>query len=311
MGLETYVITGANGDIAMSMAEILRDLRPEARLIGTDVTAIWPAANVFDEVVIIPKAKSADYTQALKALQDKHANALIIPSSEPELRFLAQNPSMTIGLNLLMNSADLIISMMDKYGCNQWLQNLGIAVPTTLLLHEAKEKDLPLFVKPRFGAGSRGLETVRTVMKLALLQEERDADNVAQELLDVEGQEYTCALLTTDDGYRSFIMHREVKGDITGKMEGVQNDAIERIIKQIAAHIPPRSAINIQLRLMPDGPRIFEINPRFSSTVKMRHLLGFCDFQWALDLHEGRALAPCNPIYGKRVYRAYREIIEE
>ncbi len=48
--------------------------------------------------------------------------------------------------------------------------------------------------------------------------------------------------------------------------------------------------MNVQLRLTDKGPRVFEINPRFSSTVLMRHRLGYCDVLWAMEEVEGRAV---------------------
>jgi carbamoyl-phosphate synthase large subunit len=35
---------------------------------------------------------------------------------------------------------------------------------------------------------------------------------------------------------------------------------------------------------------VFEINPRFSSTVLMRHRLGFSDVLWAIDEAEGKLI---------------------
>jgi len=46
--------------------------------------------------------------------------------------------------------------------------------------------------------------------------------------------------------------------------------------------------MNVQLRLTDVGPRVFEINPRFSSTVLMRHRMGFTDVLWMLDELEGK-----------------------
>jgi carbamoyl-phosphate synthase large subunit len=46
--------------------------------------------------------------------------------------------------------------------------------------------------------------------------------------------------------------------------------------------------MNVQLRLTAAGPRVFEINPRFSSTALMRHRIGFSDVLWSLDEAAGR-----------------------
>ena len=49
-------------------------------------------------------------------------------------------------------------------------------------------------------------------------------------------------------------------------------------------------SINIQLRLTKNGPRVFEINPRFSSTALMRHRIGFSDVLWAIDEAEDKVI---------------------
>ena len=57
--------------------------------------------------------------------------------------------------------------------------------------------------------------------------------------------------------------------------------------ESVAAGMNLYGSINIQLRITDKGPRIFEINPRFSSTVLMRHRIGFCDLLWAIDEAQG------------------------
>ena len=48
--------------------------------------------------------------------------------------------------------------------------------------------------------------------------------------------------------------------------------------------------MNIQFQLADEGPRVFEINPRFSSTVLMRHCIGFSDVLWTLEEAEGKSV---------------------
>ncbi|MBK8119730.1 MAG: ATP-grasp domain-containing protein [Sulfuritalea sp.] len=65
----------------------------------------------------------------------------------------------------------------------------------------------------------------------------------------------------------------------------------EQCVK-IAEALDLFGAINIQLRMTPAGPRIFEINPRLSSTVLMRHLAGYTDVLWMLEEAAGRDFQP-------------------
>lgn len=307
--ISSFIVTGANGDIAMSIAQIIKEVRPNAHLIGTDISGKWPALDVFDEVSVLPKANEQGYLESLLSLQKNDINTLIIPTSEAELRHLANHPDQAEQLNLLMNEPRLILTCMDKLKSIQWLQSIGVDVPETKMLSQATAADLPIMAKPRYGSGSRGLEIIRTSEHLSFSQSTRDDEPVAQELLDVENQEYTCALLTYEGGYKSFIMHRELRGGLTGRMQAIQNQTIENVLAIIAANLEVNIFINIQLRLTESGPMIFEVNPRFSSTVKMRHMLNFSDLMWAIELKENKNLTEIDPIYNCQIYRGFREII--
>jgi carbamoyl-phosphate synthase large subunit len=57
---------------------------------------------------------------------------------------------------------------------------------------------------------------------------------------------------------------------------------------------------------------IFEINPRFSSTVMFRHLLGFKDLIWSINEIAGKAIEDyIPPQFGTKFYRASQEVILE
>lgn len=310
--MKRIILSGANGDIAISMAEILHKDRPNIYLIGTDCHGQWPAKAFFDEVINVPRCDHEKYQSSMRQIIDRFDDVFFVPTSEPELRFFANNADARAALNPLMNESCLIISCMDKLGSMQWLEEIGIQAPKTKMLVDATMEDLPLLAKPRFGAGSRGIEIIKDAEHLEFSQKRRQDDPVAQEFLDVEGQEYTCAILKGHDGdVRTLIMLRDMKGDVTGRMKAVKNDIIENILSKISAHIAPLSAINVQLRLTEKGPMIFEINPRFSSTVKMRHTLGFKDFLWWIECHERKDTSKTDIIYDRMIYRVYSEVLAD
>ena len=68
------------------------------------------------------------------------------------------------------------------------------------------------------------------------------------------------------------------------------NEAINSMCKTIAEGLDLHGSMNIQLRITVNGPRVFEINPRFSSTTLMRHIVGFTDVLWVLDELEGKTV---------------------
>jgi carbamoyl-phosphate synthase large subunit len=61
--------------------------------------------------------------------------------------------------------------------------------------------------------------------------------------------------------------------------------------------------VNVQLRLTENGSRIFEMNPRFSSTVFMRHLLGFRDLVWMVEDAAEAPVEFVQPAPGESVVR--------
>lgn len=307
----TFIVTGANGDIAISIAEVLRAKFPTAHLIGTDIEHNWPVYSIFDQFNLIPRADENSFVNSLYNLQSNFPGSIIIPTSEPELRFLAKTDQNLSHLNLLINNSEIILYFMDKLKSIEWLNSIGIPGPNTKHLKDATSDDLPVMVKPRFGSGSRGLEIIRDEAHLTFAKHHRNDDPVAQEFLAGVDEEYTCALLTLKVGYRAFIMRRLLKGDVTIRIQPVKNPEIETILMKIAESIPAHSFINVQLRLTNKGPMIFEINPRFSSTVKMRNLLDFPDLIWALELYQGMELSAAKPNYHAKVFRTYKEIITD
>ena len=66
--------------------------------------------------------------------------------------------------------------------------------------------------------------------------------------------------------------------------------------------------MNIKLRITKSGPLIFEINPRFSFTLLMRHRFRFCDLLWTLS--EARGLPVNFPIIKTRKYMVRTQSVE-
>jgi len=60
------------------------------------------------------------------------------------------------------------------------------------------------------------------------------------------------------------------------------NQEADRQIRSLAERLDLWGPINVQFMLTQDGPRIFEVNARLSSTILIRHTMGFTDLIWWL-----------------------------
>ena len=88
------------------------------------------------------------------------------------------------------------------------------------------------------------------------------------------------------------------------------NKSVKNLLNVIAKNWNLEGSINVQLRITKKGPVIFEINPRFSSTVLFRHLFGFKDLEWSLQDAMNLDLSKYLPNnIGKNFYKGYNEYI--
>ena len=301
------LVTGANGDIGESIGRILRETWPDATVDGADCAGAWPGGFTFSAMRDLPLASDPSYSAALARLGADYD--LIIPSSEPELARLASDPGPAAALPLLMVRSDLLVCFFDKLTTAQWLDEHRLDPPWTEPLAQVDAMRLPLLMKPRRGAGGRGQEILRTPARLALAQAEHPDGMVAQELLDVRDQEYTCALFAHAGEIRSMALRRWLVGGHTGKAEVAVDAAVTGLLENIARASALDGCINVQLRIVDGRPRVFEINPRLSSTVMMRHRLGFRDLVWWVETRLCHRVPPMGPqaCAGTMVYRVSDE----
>ena len=129
--VKTIIVTGANGDIGISIARILKEYNTEYKIIGTEIGDLWPAKNYFNKIHKIPKAQNDNYFFALKKILSSYENPLIIPTSEPELSVISNDYNRFKKLPLLINKSNIIKTFQDKYLTYKWLTKNNIPVATT------------------------------------------------------------------------------------------------------------------------------------------------------------------------------------
>ncbi len=303
------LVTAANGDIGEAIGRILREAWPESSLHGADLGDDWPAAEVFDKVHCLPRGDDPGYGAALAKLAAEIGADLVIPVSEPELWHIADTPGPACDLPLLMARRDLVATFLDKLRTARWLTEHGLPAPRTLPLRDATTDDLPIFVKRNRGHGNQHTAIIRSAGHLEIAKQEAPEDSIAQELLEPSDREYTCAVFRAGDDLRTLTMRRVLEGGTTIRIEIEGHGVVDDLLAAIASAADLEGSINVQLRLTDKGPRVFEINPRFSGTVMMRHKIGCQDLLWAVAARNGTRPPDYSPPIGTRVFRQAREVV--
>lgn len=306
----SVLVTGCGGDIGMGVGRILKDIFPSKKLVGADISDDHPGAFIFDSCVTLPRADSPQYLEALREVVREHKIECIIPIAEGEIRFLQQAALREIDRVPLILANDTALNVgLDKLATNDFLRTHDLPYPWTRVVKDGPPRELPCIIKSRFGRGSRGVFTVDKE-SVEFLTRTRSED-IWQEFLSSGEDEYTCGVYgCMSKEVRTIIMRRKLGGGLTVSGQVVENESIRLVLEKLATYLELRGSINVQLRLTKRGPMIFEINPRFSSTVVFRHKLGFKDVLWSLEERAGTpASVYTRPKAGTRFYKGYTEYI--
>ena len=312
----TILISAANSDISDSLCRIYKEVFPDERIVGIAPDGIWPASVIFDKVYEIGTVQDPNYLTTLWDVFKKEKISIFVPVSEHELRFLLQKKvQWPEGIKVLINPSQVLLPCLNKQETVKWLHEMGVKCPKTLPLNQVQSSDLPVFIKPKESAGSKNSYAVHTWdFYLGLLKELdhlgiKQDSMIAQEYLVDSEQEYTCAISKINGTSHYLVLRRKLIAGITGRATISSNPKILETLKKISAHVSEDFFINVQLRLIDNVPMVFEINPRFSSTVMFRHMIGFRDFFWHVDCLKGNFNPVVASIPHKEMYRIFREIV--
>lgn len=303
------LVTGCGGDIGLAIGRILQEERCAAAVIGCDIEADHAGWVFFDDCFVVERATSSNYMDSLMQLVEKEHIDLVIPSSEPELRTLYANDFFgRKDLFLTANKKAMEVGF-DKYRTAEFLQKHGLPHPWTQIAAYGMPQEFPCILKSRTGCGSKDVRILTEENNCDQVFESKD--EIFQELIEGDDAEYTCGLFRSSSGeIRSIILRRKLRGGLTGSGIVETNSEIEELLHAIALHLDLQGSINVQLRLRAGIPYVFEINPRFSSTVRFRYKLGFSDVIWSMQDFLHRVVDRYQtPMIGTRFYKIYEDII--
>lgn len=292
--MTSILITGIGGDIAQAAASIVRKAFPDWRIHGVDMDTRHGGVLYVDQFAIAPPASAEGFVTWLEAYVTRHVITYCLPMSEAELAVLANVPDGKIGQAQLLWAGKKAIGIgCDKLKTSEFISSIGIPVPWTLpATADVVPPEFPCLFKLRHSAGSKAVFVCQTIDEIHFYRE-RYPEAVIQEYLPDGKQEITCAVYRSRSGRTEVLqMLRRLVGGFTGWAEVVDEIQVKEQCVTIAEALNLFGAINIQLRMTPAGPRIFEINPRLSSTILMRHLAGYTDVLWMLEEAAGRDIQP-------------------
>lgn len=245
---------------------------------------IYPDFNFFHA----PKVSDRSYSEFISSIIKQHKIDVYIPLIDEEIlkshEITKQFPELFHFTprfdfsQLCLNKYDLMIDLKQK--------NISSIESNTGENFHWKNQS-SVFVKPIYGRGSRGIRLINSPEELAayyILEKISPKNLLIQE--NVQGTEYTIGLLTNKKNQILAITPKKVisKKGITIEAVIANDQDIFDLCERISTHYSPQGAINIQLyRNEKNELKIFEINPRFSTTSIMSFASGLDEISLLLD----------------------------
>ncbi len=306
------LVLGCGGDIGQSIGKILNTHPLTGSITGTDISDETSAIFIFDHFIKVPPISNSNYQKSLQEIIEKNKIDIIIPVSEPELRYLTdlEIDSFFLDKKLICPNLKSRQIGFDKYETSQFLKASGLPFPETILIEDYPNYIKPIILKSRKGAGSKSLFIIKNKEDFDF-QKQKNPGFIVQELLEDDEDEFTCGLFRSKNKeVRTIIYNRKLADGASGFGFVVKNEEIDLLLNQIAEKIDLVGSINVQLKLSSKGPCVFEINPRFSGTVKFRHMMGYQDLIWTIQDSLDLPISDYTAVEaGRKFYRGYEEYI--
>lgn len=285
--MKTIFMTGAGGAGTIAAARKLKESN-KYRIILGDMDP-WAAGLRFaDKSYVLPAGKEEIFIDRVKDIIRKERVSVFIPLVDEEILKSYALKEKFPDLVVLLPDYNFTKMALDKYKLISKLKENAFNYPKTYLA-SSKEVDLvfPIIVKPRHGRGSRGVMEVNNNEQLRAYREfyKGSGDKtLLQEKLS--GKEFTISVVVNKRGDILAVVPKEVifKRGITITAVTRASDAIRDLCIEIQHRLRANGPFNVQLIIRKDGrPVIFEINPRYSTTLALTLAAGVNEIELLVE----------------------------
>lgn len=273
MSKTKILLSGLGGSLFPYLHEKLKSTY-ELFYVDSDASLkeLYPGYNFYPAPLVTDPA----YPSFIKKIVREHSIELYVPLIDEEIEIAHAIKNEIPSLKLLSPKIDFCLMAMRKDLLMKELDKHGISSIATWTGDRFEWKNgTTYFVKPISGRGSRGIRKISSEEELKayyILEKYAPKDVLIQEC--IEGQEYTVGALINQTDDIIYLSSRKIlkKKGITIKAVTENNEKIEAVVKKVNEYLQPKGPVNIQLYITDDNAvKIFEINPRFSTTTIMSY----------------------------------------
>lgn len=263
---------------------------------------------------LCPMVSEDNYWIVIKKLIEQFGIDFYIPLIDEEIVIAKRTVEGFSGVKVISPTADFSELCLNKFDLMQYLkkENISDVISYTGDNYNA-ELGFPIFIKPISGRGSRGIMKINDQSQLDAyykLEGYKPEEILIQPLLT--GIEYTVGALTNNLNDLLSISSKRIikKKGITQIAVTENNPSIDAVVAKIVKVFKPCGPFNVQLIITPlNEIKIFEINPRFSTTTIMEIEGGIDPVRAYLDYYDTNYTGPIkSPLENLFLHRRWENI---
>jgi carbamoyl-phosphate synthase large subunit len=265
---------------------------------------IYPEMNLF----IAPSVSHEGYKEFIIQICKIKKIEVYIPLIDEELITAIEIGKEIEKLIVLTPSFEFTSLCLDKFQLMKKLKEIGISTNITIKGDEFNwQFPSPVFVKPNIGRGSRGIRKIINEKQLDayyILENYTSSEVIIQPFIN--GTEYTVGVVVNSQNQIISISPKKViqKKGITISAVTENNNIIIELANKINDKLKPKGPFNMQLFLQENFiPVIFEINPRFSTTLVLSYEAGIDEVSLLIDNYEKNVVQEKKAIENIFLYR--------
>ena len=265
-------------------------------LFGSDIDPLVPTRSFLDRLLCSPPSDSPLFPEWLVEQVKSHQVRLIIPSRDEDLPQLARLKKLLHAdyhCRVMVAEPDVIDICLDKSRFYYWCARHGFAYPEVLEKEQVKQQDLPLFVKPKTGSGSRYVYPVQSWQQWQDVKQDLGDDFLVQRF--VSGQEYTLDVFVGQAGKVLSVVPRARLKTQHGESVHSRVELDQQLIKlatQLAEQLNLVGHNTIQCFKQQGEVLFSEVNARFGGGFTLGVEAGADTPRYLL--REQKSLAPLN-----------------
>jgi carbamoyl-phosphate synthase large subunit len=292
--MTTVLVTGAGGPAGIAIIRSLLS-RGDTRIVAADMDRFASGLYLVpaEQRVLVPPGLAAEFPDSVLGWCRQFGVDVLFPTVDVELPVLAarRDEFARAGVALASPSLSTLETCLDKLLLAQRCDGV-LPVPRTDLLGPAAAvgRQYPVVVKPRRGAGSRGISFVDSEAELLSLGS--DDTRLVQDMLP--GEEYSVDVFADLDGHIIAAVPRSrlrVDSGVSVAGSTFHDEELEQAARRVATAIGLTTVANVQLRRDREGrAALLEVNPRFPGAMPLTVAAGVDMPSLTLDAMLGRSL---------------------